>query len=350
MNTIYDLIVIGGGPAGLSAAIEAKKRNLTVLVLDKGTIVNSIQNFPSNTIFFSNTDYLEIGDLPFESRPLHRLLMGIAPHRKLRSLLANHSRHPSRTEVVSYYARVANSYQVEFEGLSKVISVTRHTNGTGGFCVEVKNAATTKPNSIIAKWIVVATGCYDNPNLLHVRGEDLPNVSHYYRETSLHNGQKVVVIGGANSASEAALDLMKHGIRVTMLQRGRSFSKNINSWVLENIQKHVKDGSIVVRSICKIMEIRTDSVIAEIKGQMEKIDCDFVYAMTGYHPDVTFISSLGIEVDEESGAPRFNPLTLETNVPGMYVAGAITSGHDGGRSLIQDGRKHGRIIARSLGK
>ncbi len=322
----YDLMIIGAGPAGLSAAIEAKKKDLKVLVLDKGAIVNSIQNFPPSMIFFSTSDLLEIGGVPF---------IASAPH-------------PTRVETVNYYVRVAKSYGIEFKSNSKAISVSRISNGHSSFMVEVKNEITSRLSFIEADKVVVATGFYDNPNHLGVPGEDLPNVSHYYKEPGFHFGQRVVIIGGKNSAVEAALDLYRHGVDVTILYRGDRFGKSVKYWILPDIENRVKNGEIAAGFGCRILEIKTDRVIADIKGKRREFPCDFVYALTGYHPDVSFLRELGVEINEESGIPKHNPETFESNVQGIYVAGSIVAGYDCNKIFIENGREHGKTIAEDM--
>lgn len=324
----YDLIVIGGGPAGLSAAIEAKKKNLKVLVLDKGAIVNSIQNFPPSMIFFSTVELLEIGGVPF--------IAG--------------SPHPTRAEAVNYYARVAASFGIEFKGNSKAVSVSRTSNGRTSFIVEVKNEHTSRLSFLTADRIVVATGFYDNPNLLGVPGEEIPNVSHTYGEPGLHFGQKVVVVGGKNSAVEAALDLYRHGVDVTILYRREWFGKSVKYWILPDIENRVKNGEIAARFNTKILEIKPDRVIADVNGESQKFECDFVYALTGYHPDVNFLKDLGIEIDQETGVPKHDPETFESNVEGIYVAGSIVAGYDCNKIFIENGREHGKHIANNMAK
>ena len=323
-----DLIVIGGGPAGLSAAIEAKKKNLNVLVLDKGAIVNSIQKFPPSMIFFSTVELLEIGGVPF--------IAG--------------SPRPTRAEAVNYYARVARSYGIEFKGNSRVISVQKISNGRTGFTLEVKNEMTSQLSFLTADKVVVATGFFDNPNMLGVPGEGLPNVSHTYRESGLHFGQKVVIIGGKNSAIEAALDLYRHGVDVTILYRREWFGKSVKYWMLPDIENRVKNGEIKASFNTKVLEIKPDRVIADIKGKVEEFKCDYVYALTGYHPDVNFLRCLGIEIDQETGIPKHDPETFESNVPGIYVAGSIVAGYDCNKIFIENGREHGKQIAENLAK
>ncbi len=324
----YDLIVTGGGPAGLSAAIEAKRKNINVIVLDKGAIVNSIQNFPPSMIFFSTVELLEIGGVPF---------IAGAPR-------------PTRAEAVNYYARVAHSSGIEFKGNSRVVSVRRPSDGQSRFTVEVKNEITSLLTFMSADRIVAASGFFDNPNLLGVPGEGLPNVSHTYREPGLHFGQKVVIIGGKNSAVEAALDLYRHGVNVTILYWREWFGKSVKYWILPDIENRVRNGEIIARFNANVLEIKPDRLIADVKGEREEFECDYVYALTGYHPDVNFLRYLGIEIDQETGIPKHNPETFESNVPGIYVAGSIVAGYDCNKIFIENGREHGKQIAENLAK
>jgi thioredoxin reductase (NADPH) len=322
----YDVIVIGAGPAGLSAAIEMKKKNFSVLLLDKGAIVNSIQNFPTNMIFFSTAELLEIAGVPF---------------------IAN-SPHPTRTEVVNYYARMAKSHEIEFKGNSKVLSVSKGYDGSAHFKIEIKNAVSSQLSFVSSDRVIIATGFYDNPNLLNVPGENLPNVSHYYKEPGLHFGQKVIVIGGRNSAVEAALDLYRHGVSVTLIHRGEWLEKNVKYWILPDIENRLKNGEIMAGFASRVMEIKPDKVIIEKNGRQEEVASDFVYALTGYRPAVNFLRDIGIEVDQRTGVPKHDPVTLESNVKGIFVAGSIVAGYDCNRIFIENGREHGKLIAESL--
>ncbi len=319
----YDVIIIGAGPAGLSAAIEAKKKNFSVVVLDKGAIVNSIQNFPTNMAFFSTVELLEIAGIPFvASLP-----------------------HPTRVEAVNYYSRVAKFFGVEFKFSSRVVSVCPAQRG---FNLEIKNEASSQLSFISADKVVVATGFYDNPNLLNVPGEKFPNVSHYYKEPGIHFGQKVIVVGGKNSAVEAALDLYRHGVDVAVLYRGECFGKSVKYWILPDIENRIKNEEIMAHFNSRVLEIKPDRVVAEVCGKVEELQCDFVYALTGYHPAINFLREIGIEVDEKSGVPKHDPVTLESNVKGIYVAGSIVAGYDCNKIFIENGREHGKLIAKSL--
>lgn len=322
----YNVIIIGGGPSGLSAAVEAKKKGLSVLLVDKGAIVNSIQHFPTSMVFFSTQEVLEVGGVPFIST----------------------GPHPTRVEAVSYYSRVARSHGIEFKGNSRVMSVTRVADGMAHFRIEVKNETSSEISFLWADKIVIATGFYDQPNMLNVPGENLPNISHYYREPGLHFGQKIVIVGGKNSAVEAALDLYRHGVDVTIIYRKESFGKSVKYWILPDIENRIKNGEIKARFSCNVIEVLPDKLVVETKGKREEIECDFIYALTGYHPNIPFIRSLGVEVDEKTGIPVHNPDTFETNARDVYVAGSIVAGFDCNKIFIENGKEHGKSIAKDM--
>ncbi|HUI30338.1 MAG TPA: YpdA family putative bacillithiol disulfide reductase [Candidatus Acidoferrales bacterium] len=324
----YDVVVIGAGPAGLSAAIEAKGKNFSVLVLDKGAIVNSIQNFPTNMTFFSTAELLEIGGIPFVAG----------------------SPHPTRVEAVNYYSRTAKFFGIEFRFSSRVISICRSRDDSACFTIEIKNEISSQLNFISADRIIVATGFYDNPNMLNVPGENLPSVSHYYKEPGIHFGEKVIVIGGNNSAVEAALDLHRHDVNVTLIHRREWFGKGVKYWVLPDIENRIKSGVISAYFNSRVAEIKPDKIIIEQDGTRHEIASDFVYVLTGYHPAVNFLREVGIEVDEKTGVPNHDPSTFESNVKGIFVAGSIVAGYDCNKIFIENGREHGKVIARSLMK
>ncbi len=322
----YNVIVVGAGPAGLSAAMEIKRKGLSVLVLDKGAIVSSIQNFPPSMIFFSTSDLLEIACVPFIAS----------------------SPHPTRADAVNYYARVAKSGGIEFKGNSKVLSVNPNSNGANSYSVEIKNEITSEVNFVSAENVIISTGFYDNPNMLGVRGETLPNISHYYNEPGRHIGQRVAIIGGKNSAVEAALDLYRHGVDVVLLHRGEALGKSVKYWILPDVENRIKNKEIAAYFNSRVLEIHGDEVLADVKGKTETIKCNFVYALTGYHPDVNFLREVGVEVDQHTGVPKHDPKTYESNVPGIYIAGSIVAGYDCNKIFIENGREHGKAIAESL--
>ncbi|MGC8596232.1 MAG: YpdA family putative bacillithiol disulfide reductase [Candidatus Kryptoniota bacterium] len=322
---IYDFIVVGGGPAGISAAIEIKKKGLSPLVIDRGSLVNSIQNFPVNMIFFSTVDLLEIGDIPFVSA----------------------SSHPTRVEAVRYYHRVASHYSIEFKTYTRVVSIRKDSKNSS-FVVETVNELNSQLNFFRSKKIILATGFYDNPNRIGVQGEDMPNVSHYYSEPTRYFGQKVVVIGGKNSAVEAALELYRNGVDVTIIHRGSWFGKSVKYWILPDIENRVRNGQIKAFFDAHVKKITSDHIVIEQRREEIVLDCNYVLALTGYHPDINFLRSVGVAVDGNTGVPEFNPDTLESNIEGIYLAGSILAGYDCNKIFIENGREHGKIIAKNL--
>jgi len=228
------------------------------------------------------------------------------------------------------------------------MSVRKSSNGITFSKVEIKNETSSQLSFLSADKVVIATGFYDQPNLLNVPGENLPNVSHYYREPGLHFGQRVVIVGGKNSAVEAALDLYRHGVDVTLIYRREWFGKSVKYWILPDIENRVKNKEIKAMFDCSIVKILPDKLVTEAKGKREEIECDFVYALTGYRPDTTFLRDIGVEVDGVTGVPKHNPDSFETNVEGVYVAGSIVAGYDCNKIFIENGREHGKFIARNM--
>ena len=319
-----DVLVIGAGPTGLACAIEAQKLGLSALLIDKGCVVNSIFHYPANMTFFTTPELLEIGDLPFTTA-----------HQK-----------PTREEALQYYRQVAAHYRLNILQYQKVETVA---GSDGKFVV-----TSTDRYEQICEWharkIVVSTGYYDKPNLLDVPGESLPKVFHYYREPHPYYDCDVVIIGGKNSAAEAALDLWRHGARVTLVYRGAAPSPSIKYWVKPDLENRIKNGEIQARFRATVREITPDSVAIQTPGGFETLENDFVFALTGYHPDFDFLRSMGIELSSDQSRPVCDPETLESNVPGIYVAGVIVSGSRTSEIFIENGRFHGQQIARDLKK
>lgn len=318
---MHDVIVVGAGPAGLAAAIAAGRAGLTCLVIEKGALVNSILNFPRNMVFFSSPELLEIGGLPFTT-----------PFDK-----------PTRAEALRYYRRVAEVFRLQILFGEEVVSVlrghafrivTRRADGTGG-CHE--SAA-----------VVLAIGYFDHPNMLGIPGEDLPHVSHYYTEAHPYFRRRVVVVGGKNSAAEAALELYRAGARVTLVHRGSELGAAIKYWVKPDIENRIREGSIAARFRTHLVEIRPGTALAECDGRREEIAADALFLLTGFHPDVELLRSAGIRVDEATLAPQHDPETFESNVPGLYLAGSVVGGKETNRVFIENGRLHGEAIVRSI--
>jgi thioredoxin reductase (NADPH) len=309
----YDVIIVGSGPSGLACGIECRKSGLKYQILEKGCLADSIQRFPTNLVFFSTPDLLEIGDVPF--------------------IIANEK--PSRSDILEYYRRVTEHHKLNVKLYAEVRSVSGNK--------PVFRVMTDKV-TYTAKHLIIATGQYDTPNLLNIPGEDLDKVSHYYSEAHLFYKRRVAVIGGKNSAVEACLELYRHGVDVTLIHRGSSFGKSVKYWVLPDIENRVKEGSIKAYFNTTVAEITDDHVIIRNgNNQRTKIENDHVFALTGYQPDRAFLESLGIELGEKL-APAHNPETLETNVPGIYVAGVITVGSESSKVFIENSRHHGTQI------
>ncbi|MFA5832935.1 MAG: YpdA family putative bacillithiol disulfide reductase [Bacteroidota bacterium] len=316
---MFDLIIVGAGPSGLSVAIEAKKNGLNYLVIEKGGIVHSIQHFPAEMTFFSTPELLEIGNVPFTSAHMR----------------------PSRAEGLEYYTKVAEYYALNCHFFESVISI----NPSGSRFV-----VSTSQSTYQTKNVVLATGYYDHPNLLNIAGEHLPKVSHYYNEPYSFYHQNVMVIGAKNSAAIAALELFRHGAHVTLVHRGETLSEKIKYWILPDIENRIKEQSIKALFNTQVMEIKEKSVRVKNTDGEYDIENDFVFALIGYHPDYDFLRSCGIALDTESYVPQQNPDSFETNVKGIYVAGSIIAGKNNNSIFIENGRLHGKIIIDALRK
>jgi thioredoxin reductase (NADPH) len=318
----YDIICIGAGPTGLATAIEAKRAAMRPLVIDKACLCNSIYHYPVNMVFFTTPELLEIGDLP----------------------LVCAAEKPTRGEALKYYRRAAEHYGLELRLYERVMRVE---GKNGDFTV-----ATKTEKGIEAKYharkIAVATGYYDLPNLLGVRGENLPHVSHYYTEPHAFWNQDVVVIGGKNSAAEAALDLYRSGARVTLVHRNKDLGASVKYWVRPDIENRIKAGQVKALFETRVKEITTEEVVVVNGAGEMKLLARQVFALTGYHPDYAFIESLGVQLDPESRKPKLHPKTLESNVPGIHLAGVVTGGRHTGEIFIENGRLHGKQIIEGL--
>jgi thioredoxin reductase (NADPH) len=314
------IIIVGGGPCGLAAAIALQDVGYRPLVIEKGNIVNSIYHFPIHQTFFSTSERLEIGGVPF-----------ITENRK-----------PKRNQALAYYREVVARKQVRVQTFEEVKQVEKQNDGT--FLV-----STTK-GQYRAEYVIVATGYYDNPNYMNVPGEELPKVTHYFKEAHPYFNTDCVVIGGKNSSVDAALELVKAGARVTVLYRGSGYSPSIKPWILPEFDSLVRKGIIKMEFNAHVKEITEDAVIYEVEGETKKIKNDFVFAMTGYHPDHNFLKKMGVKVDPETGRPFYNPETMETNVPGIFIAGVIAAGNDANEIFIENGRFHGGQIAACIVK
>jgi thioredoxin reductase (NADPH) len=325
MQELLDILIVGAGPTGLACAIEAVKSNLKVLIVEKGVLVNSIYHYPSTMTFFTSRERLEIGDLPLPS-------LNTKPH---------------RTEALEYYRRVADYYHLPIRFLERVVEINGHR---GDFQVETETTEGHRAE-YHAKTAIIATGYYDLPNLLGIPGEELPKVSHYYTDPHPYYRHKVAVIGGANSAAVAALDLWRHGAEVTLIYREPTLSSHIKYWIRPDIENRIKENSIRALPESEVKEIVPGAVVVHRRsGEVLRIENDFVFALTGYHPDFRFLRDIGVEIDAITHRPRCNLVSLESNVPGIYLAGVIIAGMDTNEIFIENGRFHGKQIIGEIKK
>ena len=318
MQHKYDLIIIGAGAAGLACAIEAKQRELDFVVIEKGCVVNAIFRFPTNMTFFTTANLLEIGNLP----------------------LVSSEEKPKRADALKYYRRVVEHYQLPIRDYE---DVTRVEGREPNFQLETEDRFGDR-DELLARRLIVATGYYDNPNMMEIPGEELPKVSHYYSEPHPYFGKKVAVIGGKNSAVEAALELYRNSVDVTLIHRGAELHKHIKYWVLPDILNRIERQEIRAFLSTTVEEIRERKLVLETPRGRRTIENDFVLAMTGYHPDESFLRSMGVRLDPENLVPEHDEKTLESNVPGLFLAGAIVSGRMTNKIFIENGRFHGKQI------
>jgi thioredoxin reductase (NADPH) len=318
----YDLICIGAGPTGLACAIEATRAGLSALVIDKGALCNSLFHYPVNMVFFTTPELLEIGDLP----------------------LVCAAEKPTRMEALKYYRKTAEHFALELRLYEQVMKV----EGSDGQFVVSTLAEQGGENTYQGAKIAVATGYYDLPNELGVPGENLPHVSHYYTEPHPYWNQDVVVVGGKNSAAEAALDLWRNGARVTMVHRDAQLGATIKYWVKPDIENRVKAGQIPMHFNSTVDEITEDAVIIQSPEGKKRLSAKQVFLLTGYHPDFAFIESLGVKLDPVTKRPEMNPETHESNIAGIYLAGVVIGGRHTSEIFIENGRFHGKQIALAL--
>jgi len=321
----FDIVIIGGGPTGLACAIEAQRAGFSCLVIEKGCVVNSLYNYPTQLVFFTTPELLEIGDLPF-----------VCEREK-----------PVRIEALKYYRRVVDAYHLRVNQYEKVLRVA---GADGDFLVETELTTTGEKRSYRARKLIVAIGYYDYPNLLGIPGEDLPKVSHYYKDAHPFYDREVAIIGGANSAAITALDLYRHGAKVTMIHRGDQLRRTIKYWILPDIENRIANGEVKAYFQTVVAEIKPATIRLRNLATNEESELpnDFVFALTGYHTDNDFLRELGIEIDLETMKPAFNPETMESNVSGIYLAGVVTAGRETGKIFIENGRFHGEQIISSL--
>jgi thioredoxin reductase (NADPH) len=313
----FDVVVVGAGPTGLACGIELQQRGVNTVLLEKGCVVNSIYNYPTHMVFFTTPELLEIGNLPMTSL----------------------NEKPGRTEALKYYRRVAEHYALNIHQYERVLNIQ---GDDGDF--EVR----TSLGEYHARKIVLATGYYDLPNMLNVPGEDLDKVVHYYKEPHPYYNHDVIVVGAKNSAAIAALELFWTGARVTMVHRGSWVSDRIKYWIKPNIENRIKNGEIMAYFNSRVVEIRPKSVVIETPEGPVTLKNDFVFALTGYRPDLDFLASLGIRLEPVSERPRTNPETLESDRPGIFLAGVIVAGMHTNEIFIENGRFHGKKIAEAI--
>jgi thioredoxin reductase (NADPH) len=319
-----DLIVVGAGPAGLATAIAAAQAALDYEVLEKGVLVNSIFHFPRQMTFFTTPELLEIGGLPF-----------VTPYEK-----------PTQAEALRYYRRVSDAYRLKIRLGEEVRAI--EPAGDQGFRVHTRCGARDAVRE--SRTVALATGYYDHPNRLGIPGEDLPHVSHYYDDPHAFYRKRAVVVGGKNSAAIAALELFRAGATVTLVHRGPGLSDSVKYWIKPDIENRIKEGSIAARFSTRLVEIHEGHVIVEADGARARIEADGVFLLTGYRPDVELLRGAGVRVAPDTLKPEHDPGTLETNVPGLYVAGAVVSGRETNRIFIENGRFHGEAIVASVKK
>jgi bacillithiol disulfide reductase len=316
------LLIVGAGPAGLATAIAAHTAGLDYEVLEKGVLVNSIFNFPRHMVFFTTAELLEIGGLPF-----------VTPYEK-----------PTQSEGLKYYRRVTETYALNVALGEEVLAARRGADGR--FVLRTRRGG--EAGERTCRVLVFATGYYDHPNRLDVPGEDLPHVSHYYTEPHPFFRKRVVVVGGKNSAAIAALELYRAGAAVTLVHRGERLADSIKYWIRPDIENRIKEGSVAARFQARLTAIHPGEVDIVSPAGPQRLPADHVFLLTGYHPDTQMLESLGVEVDPQSLIPAHDPRSLETNVPGLYVAGALGAGRLTSRIFIENGKFHGDAIVRDL--
>jgi thioredoxin reductase (NADPH) len=320
-----DLLIVGGGPCGLAAAISAQRAGLKPLVLEANVICSTIAQYPTYVRFFSTAEKLSLGDVPFV----------VAAEK------------PTRRDGLAYYRSIVRHFGIP---LRQYEQVTRIEAQNGGFLVHSRTAGAGERTTRAAA-VVIATGYFGSPNRIGVPGEDLPHVTHVYREGHEAFLQQVVVVGGGNSAAEAALDLWRSGASVTLVHFGPTFDKRIKPWVLPDFENRVKEGSIAVRWNSRVTRIEPDAVSVMTDERMDRLEASRVYVMTGFAPDLALLRQVGVPIDEHTGIPKHDSGTLETSVPGVFIAGVVTAGFDANKVFIENGRYHGdRIVARILGQ
>jgi len=318
MSTNYNIIIVGGGPIGIACGLEAQRAGLSYLILEKGCLVNSLYNYPANMTFFSTSERIEIGGIPFVSNNVK----------------------PVRAEALEYYRRVAVSHHLNLHLQEKVLSI-RPING--------KFEITSSRRAYSASHIIIATGFYDLPVLLNIPGEDLPKVVHYYKDPHFYAMQKVIVVGASNSAVDAALETWRKGAEVTMVIRGEGIGRRVKYWVKPDIENRIKEGSIKAYTHSSLQAIRAGEVDILTPDGVETIPNDYVIALTGYQPNFEFLRQIGVRLSEDENLlPFYDPLTMETNVKDLYLAGVVCGGMNTHVWFIENSRIHAEMIVRHI--
>jgi len=318
----FDVVVVGAGPTGLACGIELQQRGLKTLLIEKGCVCNSLYNYPTHMVFFTTPELLEIGNLPMTSL----------------------NEKPNRTEALKYYRRAAEHYRLNIHQYERVDRISGENMAFQVFTTDRLGCG----HMYTTSKLVLATGYYDVPNLLNVPGEDLDKVFHYYKEPHPFYNHDVAVIGAKNSAAIAALELYWTGARVTLIHRGAGISEKVKYWIKPNIENRINNGEIKAYFHSRVLEIRPDTIQIETPDGPVELANDFVFALIGYSPDLKFLNSVGITLEPETQRPRSDPQTLESECPGIYLAGVIVAGMHTNEIFIENGRFHGRQIAESI--
>lgn len=312
-----DAIIVGGGPCGLAAAISLQNIGLSPIIIEKGNVVEAIYKYPTHQTFFSTSEKLSIGDVPF-------IIEG---------------RKPQRNQALVYYREVVKIKNLQIHRFETVEQVEKKHH---------KFVVSTSKSTYLTEIVIIATGYYDHPNLLDIPGEDLPKVSHYFKEAHPYFDTDVVVIGGKNSSIDAALELHKARARVTVVYRGSAYSSSIKPWILPEFEGLVRNGQIKMLFESHVEEIAHKEVRISQQGQEFYLKNDFVFAMVGYHPDHEFLQRMGVKIEKSSGRPLINELTMESNVENLYIAGVLAAGNNANEIFIENGRFHGELIANAI--
>jgi thioredoxin reductase (NADPH) len=319
--SVRDVIIVGAGPSGLATAIACKHYGLDYVIVEQGSLVDAIRRFPLNMVFFTTPELMEIGGMPLTT-----------PYDK-----------PTRVEALQYYRKVVDTFQLQVSLYEEVLSIERPAGDGQPFVVESRTSGATRVRE--SRNVVLAMGYYNLPNMLNVPGEGLPHVSHFYTEAHPYYRQRVVIVGGKNSAVEAALELYRAGAQVTLVHRGSGFGESVKYWVKPDIENRVKEGAIAAHFNSRVVEIRPKEVVLDTGVTLP---AEAVLLLTGYRADPDFMRRIGIEINPETQAPRYNIDTYETNVPGLFVAGGQLAGTRTGTVFIENGRFHGSLIAKTL--